>query len=1011
MEPMLCPVLIDRSRELASLTGVLDAAGEGRGRAVFVVGDPGIGKSRLASEAIAVAATRGFFTLTGRATQSSVPVPFRPISEALLGAARAGIVPDAPGIADYRAALGTLVPEWSRPGDSEAEVSPVIFGEAILRILSLPGSPGGMLVLEDLQWADPETVAILEYLIDNIRSAPVACVITMQDGAPSAALDLLRSVRSRRAAVTVEVPRLSPQAVTEMAARCLGVEAVPRSVSALLADCEGLPFAVEEILAAAVTSGELTRGPDGWQVDSNIVTGLPSSIVRSVRDRIAVLGGQARNVIVSAAVLGRQFDWTLLPGVAEETQAVVLGTLQRACDVQLIEPVSAEACAFRFRHSLTRDAIVSDLLPPELTSRSARAATAVEAAHPGLPGPSCELAAELRATAGQPIEAARLLLTAGRRAISQGALGSAIATLRDARTLLAEPADRVAAALDVDIAEALAEALAISGDHQQLRGLVSGLLAKLGPDDLRREALIRVRAASTRPEDNPEAVAAHLAAARTIADQLAEPELASRVDVASARYAMVMGELDRAEELARRSLAAADGAGLTGWAAEVGIESLGVIGRRQRIHDPRAARAAFERAHKIADKRGLGAWRIKALHDLATIDMLVDGDTGALRDVRVLAHEAGLFTIATMIDLQLANLCSLSTDLDDALAAARQCERGSQRIGAPRIQAMAVCLRALIAAIRCDAKAVEQATRSAEAITLGDPEVLLTTYCQVRVVAALFRDDVERAAGYAASANDYAMQLLRAPHRARGFYSPVQIPLIARGRSWALRALLAAVSGGAAAEAIEQAELAGAAGTWNRGCLAYAEAVLAGQAGQSDRATALAAEAAASFAPFAPWWNHLARRLVARSALDHGWGDPVGWMREAAVSFEATGHGRVASACRGILRQAGVPVPRSGRGTAQVPAQLQRLGVTSREMDVYLLVGRGYSNAEIAERLFISPKTVETHVANLAAKTGQPGRRELVAHAARNIKSLARNAGFFPPPQRAWSRQLSVAGR
>ena len=82
-------------------------------------------------------------------------------------------------------------------------------------------------------------------------------------------------------------------------------------------------------------------------------------------------------------------------------------------------------------------------------------------------------------------------------------------------------------------------------------------------------------------------------------------------------------------------------------------------------------------------------------------------------------------------------------------------------------------------------------------------------------------------------------------------------------------------------------------------------------------------------------------------------------------------------------------MPRAGRGHAAVPERLRRLGVTSREMDVYLLVARGCSNAEIAERLFISSKTVETHVAKLVAKTGQAGRRELVAHAARNIPDLA----------------------
>ena len=68
---------------------------------------------------------------------------------------------------------------------------------------------------------------------------------------------------------------------------------------------------------------------------------------------------------------------------------------------------------------------------------------------------------------------------------------------------------------------------------------------------------------------------------------------------------------------------------------------------------------------------------------------------------------------------------------------------------------------------------------------------------------------------------------------------------------------------------------------------------------------------------------------------------------------------------------------------------MRRLGITSREMDVYLLVAQGLSNTEIAERLFISPKTVETHVASLVYKTGQAGRRELVAHAARSASPVS----------------------
>ena len=367
-------------------------------------------------------------------------------------------------------------------------------------------------------------------------------------------------------------------------------------------------------------------------------------------------------LLVEAAVLGRQFDWALLPSVADVGESEALDALHEAHEVQLIEPVSADGGTFRFRHSLTRDAIVSDLLPPELANRSARAAAAIEEAHPGLPGVWCELVAELRAASGQPVGAARMLLTAGRRALLQGALTSAITVLRDARKLLAEAGD-ADSMLDIEVDEVLAEALALSGDYQQLGLLAEDLIARLDAagSDPRRQALVRIRAASTRPEDNPHGAAVHLSAASAIARHLDDPELTSRIDAVGARYALVAGALDEAEELAHRSLASAEAAGLTdsadaSWAAEVAVESLDVIGRGERVRDLGAARAAFERAHRIADKHALGVWRIRALHELATVDMLTDGATNALLEVRELAHEAGVLSIATVIDLQLANL-------------------------------------------------------------------------------------------------------------------------------------------------------------------------------------------------------------------------------------------------------------------------------------------------------------------------------------------------------------------
>jgi DNA-binding CsgD family transcriptional regulator len=981
---MLCPVLIGRSAEQDALMAALDAAAEGNGGAVFITGDAGIGKSRLARDVANMAYVRGFQVLTGRGTESTVPVPYRPITEALMGAARVGVVPDSAAIADYRAALGSLVPEWSRPGAGDAEISPVILGEAVLRILASPGWKGGLLVLEDLHWADPETLAIVEYIADNIAGTNVLCVVTQRDTELTASAELLHSAAARRVATRVDVPRLPAAAVRKMAAACLDVPEVPAEVSGLLADCDGLPFAVEEILAAAVSSGQLARDDGGWHVDSHVSTGVPESIVGSVRGRLSVLGPVVSNVIVSAAILGRQFDWTLLPAIAGVPESTALDALQRAREVQLIEPVTTEASTFRFRHSLTRGAIISSLLPPDLAARSAAAASAIEDAHPGLPDGWCELTAELYAAAGQAIAAARLLLTAGRRALHHGAIGSAIVALDDARKLLPE-AQLAGPMLAIEIDEVLAGALAMSGDSEHLAPLADDLIRRLraAGADPRREALIRLQAASTRPEDNLTVAAGHLSAAAAVADQLDDIELASRIDAVAARGALAAGELDLAETLARRALASADAAGMSGWAADVGLESLETIGRRERARDQRLARAAFERVREIADEKDLGVWRIRAMHELGTLDMLEFGSLSQLSQALELAHQAGIRSAATLIELQLANIWSLGTDLDQALLAARQCQRSAAQISAARVEAMAFCLQANIAAVRADRQGADIAIRRAENLMPGDPEIMFATRGQARVLTALFRNDTAHALKESAEGMTYGLVALTGARQSQGFYSVMQAPLLAPRRALVLHALLHAISGQDGREAINRAHEVGAGTSWNAGCLAYAEAVLAGREGHGRRASTLADEGAAHFAPFAPWWNNLVRRLVAPAALEDRWGQPVAWLRDAASDFEASHHDRLASACRGLLRRAGERVPRAGRGTAEVPVQMRRLGVTSREMDVYLLVARGYSNSDIAARLFISPKTVETHVASLVAKMGQAGRRELVAHAAR----------------------------
>jgi DNA-binding CsgD family transcriptional regulator len=210
--------------------------------------------------------------------------------------------------------------------------------------------------------------------------------------------------------------------------------------------------------------------------------------------------------------------------------------------------------------------------------------------------------------------------------------------------------------------------------------------------------------------------------------------------------------------------------------------------------------------------------------------------------------------------------------------------------------------------------------------------------------------------------------------------SPTTSPHASRGL-WALLRLVEGTDGEAACAQIRASPAF--VNTIVRGALSQAEAVVHGRAGRIAEADRWSMRAEAELSP-GPWFLHIGHRLIAQEAFDHGWGEPERWLREGAAFFDEQQQDRVASACRSLLRKAGIKLSRRGRGDSVVPDELAARGVTSREMDVLTLVREGLSNAEIGERLFLSRRTVETHVSSLLRKSGTSNRLQLVAWAPRS---------------------------
>jgi len=972
-----CPVLVGRDEERRVLLDVLARARGGHGGTYFVVGEAGVGKSRLAREIGEHAGAAGLTVLTGRAVVGGAPVAFRPLAEAVLGGLRRRDDVDLADLRPFLPALGRLVPQWLPRETAPGLDSPVLLGEGLLRLLrALARGGGSLLVLEDLHWADPETLAVLEYLADNVSGEPVACVGTLR----SDALEPVARIIDRRAAGVVELRRLTADDAVRVARACLGGTALPAPVEQIVRErADGLPFLVEELLASLIGTGTLVRHDGAWSVSGEVNLVLPGTFAEAVARRLADLPAPTRAALHAAAVLGRRFDWPLLAAVTGASDAEVVAALRPAIGAQL---VVEEPDGFRFRHALTREAVLGDLMGPQRARLAGQALEALVQKHPELPGSWCELAADLAEAAGDTARAAGLLLMAGRRAMAAGALATAEIVLDRARRLVAD--DPV---LTVTIDDVRTDVYALSGQVDRAFELGNRLLARLdAPARLPSGgAELHLRLARAAVAGGRWSVAGdHLDAARrrpaaggvgraalsgvgrpaSSGEPAVTAAAAASLAALDAQIALGQGRLGDAARLAEGALVRAERAGTPA----VVCEALEVTGRVARQSDLDAAEAAFARSLAVATAHGLELWRLRALHELGTLDQLRTESVERLCQARELAVEVGALALVATLDLQIAAGLIKQFRADEGLVAARRSADASRRLRLATLP-MALVHQAGAYAQRGDVPRMETCLAEASAIAPDDLDVQGSAWGHCRAVASLLAEDRARALTEMATG---AAFLQRSP-------ATVAPPFLG------LRVLLLAVDGDAPTAGAEADRVRGDCATRHRivaSLLGYADAVLLGRAGRADEAAARFAAADAEPGPLVAWYRQYARRLTAEAALTDGWGAPLDWLREAAAYFAARDEQPVAAACRALLRRAGVAVPRPGRTATDVPAALRALGVTSREADVLALLADGLTNKELAARLHLSPRTVEKHVASLLAKTGCRRRAQLVGYLA-----------------------------
>lgn len=359
-----------RRNELAELDRRWQQVLRGSARAVIVRGEPGIGKTRLAGEAALATHRGGALVLFGRCDRDGL-VPYQAIVDALRPY---GIGRDVPELGDGTARQPGQVGD---PGNRQS-----LFNSVSSFVDDLAGERPVTLVIDDLQWADFETAALLRHLLRAVR-APLMLVGTYRTDAevdPQAA-QLVADLPPEATALTIDLEGLDSEAVAELIGDASDVaQTIHRSTG-------GSPLFIAELLRFRTATG---RFPEGDEV--------PLGVRQAVGRRLADLPGHARRLLDAAAVAGEGASLGELASVAGLTESDAVDIVDRAIAGHVLVDLGTQAVVFT--HDLVRSALLHDVSAPRRAYLHRRVAETILSATDHKPGVRAAAVAHHLAAAG-----------------------------------------------------------------------------------------------------------------------------------------------------------------------------------------------------------------------------------------------------------------------------------------------------------------------------------------------------------------------------------------------------------------------------------------------------------------------------------------------------------------------------------------------------------------------------------------------------------------------------------
>src|SRR6266487_484695 len=374
---------VGRDREVAELAAGLEDAAGGRGRLFLVAGEPGIGKTWLAEHLAGLAVERGVGVLWGRCWEGGGAPPFWPWTQiigrladgcddetlaAYLGAGAGAIAQLIPGLAER---LGTTA--TSPDPSPESDAARFYLFKAITDFFKQAATARPLLlILDDLHAADDPSMLLLQFLARDLRGARLLVVGTYRDMEAERPLGLGAAVGDLvRGGHLATLRGLDREDVRGLIEGLSGVVPSDTKIAAIYEATEGNPLFVREAVRLLATEATLER-------PGRLGVPIPGSVRAVIQRRLAPLSADAVQALSAAAVVGREFDLSLVGPVGELPVERVLGSLSEAAALGVVAEEPGVVGRYRFSHSLMREVIYERLPIPARMQLHRRVGEAIE---------------------------------------------------------------------------------------------------------------------------------------------------------------------------------------------------------------------------------------------------------------------------------------------------------------------------------------------------------------------------------------------------------------------------------------------------------------------------------------------------------------------------------------------------------------------------------------------------------------------------------------------------------